>query len=158
MNNRILALDLATTTGFYDGKEFGSIKFPKETRATAFWDWLRAKVYVDKENQYDIIVIENAIGQRAQALEVFHELKTVVKLVSQMSDIPIIGYSPNSVKKVFAGHGHASKDDIAEKCIQKGIDVPYDIITRGKNKGKKRYDYDIADAIAIYYTHLESIK
>jgi|21_taG_2_1085346.scaffolds.fasta_scaffold08037_7 Holliday junction resolvasome RuvABC endonuclease subunit len=153
---KVLALDLATNTGFYDGEEMGSIKLPKDTRVTAFWDWLRQKVYKDGELVYEAVAIENAIGQRAFALEVFHELKAVTKLVTQMADIPLYSYAPNHIKKVFTGNGNAKKPDIVEKCLDMGVEIPYRILKSGKNKGDRRYDDDIADAVAIYHTHLHN--
>lgn len=152
--DRILALDLATKTGFHDGERIGSIKFDRETRVNSFWDWLRKEIKQGRELCYDVLVIENALNQPRNTMEVFHELKTVVKLVTQMADIPLFVYSPNHVKKVFTGNGHAKKDEIIKKCLDMGYELPYRIIKSGPNKGEKRYDDDAADAIALYHTYL----
>jgi len=153
---RVLALDIATETGYYTGDNKPQVvKFPKETRHCSAWEWIKSEIYHKGEAQYDVVVIENAIGQMAYALEVFHSLKTIVVLACKLADIPIVEYSPKTVKKKFTGSGNAKKEDVIAKCLELGIDLPYKVMKSGKNKGEKRYNDNAADAVAIYTIFME---
>jgi Holliday junction resolvasome RuvABC endonuclease subunit len=152
---RILALDLATNTGYYNGEASpASIKFDKDTRMLSYWIWIKTMLYNEGEVLFDAVVMENAIGQRAQALEVFHMMKTLTHLSAALLEVPVFQYAPSTIKKVFTGNGHAKKDEVIKKCLDMGYDIPYRILKSGKNKGQTRYDDDAADAVAIYHTFL----
>jgi crossover junction endodeoxyribonuclease RuvC len=70
------------------------------------------------------------------------EVRGVILYISNKHKLTISEYSPPQIKLAIAGHGRASKDEIAY-MISKIIDIP------GNNK---RID-DEADAIAIALTH-----
>lgn len=153
---KILALDLATTTGYYTGdNKPKTITFDKKTRTVDYWTWLSSMVFDEGEALFDALVIENAILQKGHALEVFHDLKAVTRLVSQLAGIPMYGIAPNSIKKGFTGNGNATKDDMIKECLTRGIELPYRIMKAGPDKGKKRYSHDAADAVAIYDVFVE---
>lgn len=146
----IIALDLATEMGVYtgDGRPY-AIKFEKETRSINYWAFI-----CEKAPLFDVVVFEDAIGQRGHALEVFHEFKSLTKLACDLADTVLVGVSPAHIKKVFTGNGRASKEDVIEKCLSMGLDVPSRVLKGGPDKGKVRYNDNAADAAAIYHTFL----
>ena len=153
---RLLALDLATTTGYYTGEgDPKTVTFKKQTRIVDYWEWLSSMVFEGGYNLVDAVVIEDAILQRGHALEAFHDLKAVTKLVTNLAEIPMYGISPNSIKKEFTGNGNATKDEMIQKCLDMGVNLPYRIMKGGPDKGKRRYSHDAADAYAIYYVFKE---
>lgn len=153
---RILALDLGTNFGHYDGVEPPqSETLDSSTRAISFFNWLYKKIRYGNgaKRRYDTIVIENAINQMAFANEVFGELKAMVKLICQQHNIKFYEIAPTRIKKMFAGSGKAEKEDIIAKVLAMGLTLPSKIPTRGKNKGKPVYDSNAADAVAVYHTY-----
>lgn len=148
---KILALDLGTETGYYDGSEDPqTVVFTPKHRVVEFWEWLSSRVFVDGNFNYDVIVIENAFSQKGKANEVFHDLKAVAKLVCQIADIPLYPLAPSTVKKQFTGNGHASKQEVIDKALAMGLKLPYRIMKAGPDKGKKRFNDNAADAVAVY--------
>lgn len=154
---RVLALDLATELGYYTGDNKPQfIKFPKETRSMAYWAWIGDKLWDSGEAAFDVVVYENAIGQMAYALEVFHEFKSLTKLACNLAGITMVEFSPAAVKKSFTGNGKAKKPEIIAECLSLGVELPFKVMKSGPDKGKKRYNDNAADAVAIYHTFLRS--
>lgn len=154
---KVLALDLATEFGVYDGilPPFTVKLEDKMFRVLQFFVWLTEYT---TEHEYDVIVVENALNQKAYANEAFHELKALVRLVCQQNNIRFEEMSPAHIKKVFTGTGRAEKKDIISECIKRGIELPFKILKSGPSKGDKRYNDNAADAVAIYFTYLEDKK
>jgi Holliday junction resolvasome RuvABC endonuclease subunit len=161
-NERVLALDLATKFGFCDSEGLGSVQLARETRHIDFFLWLEERLINynrgEAATNYEAVVIENAICQMGHANEVFHELKTCVKILCSTYGINLHLMSPTHVKKVFTGNGGAKKDAMIDECLRRGIKVPYTIKKTGVNRGKRKYDEDAADAAAIYFTYWEDKK
>lgn len=153
---RILALDLGTTSGYFDGVEDPAVyTLDKTCRAIDLYQWLYGKIRVNgSQKRYDTIVIENAICQMAFANEVFLELKTIVKLLCAQHGIKMVQIAPTRIKKIFTGSGTAEKEDVIKKVLEMGLPLPNRILTRGKNKGNRVYDSNAADAVAVYHTYL----
>lgn len=153
MSNTVLAIDLGTNLGYYFDGTPHAAHFPKEDRETKYWKWITSLLSQNK--QINTVVIENALYQKGKALEVFHEFKALTKLATRLAGARLYEYSPNSVKKSFTGRGNADKDQMVEECLRRGYDIPYTVVSHGKNKGQKRYNDNCADAVAIYYTYLD---
>lgn len=162
MNKNILALDLATEFGVYDGySPPEAIRFGcKETRILDFFMWLDERLldgnYHTAVAHYDVVAIENAINQKAFANEAFHELKAVTKLLCTKYGIEFAEIAPSRVKKLFTGDGKATKEDIIEKCLEMGVSIPYRTLKSGKNKGQIRYNDNAADAVAVYHAYIRN--
>ena len=157
--SKILALDLAAKTGYYVGdNKPQTVDFPAATRSLDYWQWITDIIYEAGEARFDAVAIENPIGQRGHALESFLDFKSITKLACQLAEIPIYEYAPTTVKKVFVGYGFAKKDDIIKKCLDMGVEIPYRIMKGGPDKGKRRYDDNAADAVAVYHTHMEAMN
>lgn len=151
---KVLAIDLATEFGVYDGsKEATAIRLEEKMfRILQFFIWLTELV---AECKYDVIVVENAINQKAFANEAFHELKALVRLVCQQNGIKFEELSPAHIKKVFTGNGKADKQDVINECLKRGIALPSKVMKSGPDKGKTRYNDNAADAVAIWHTYME---
>lgn len=153
---KILALDLGTEMGYYTGEgEPSTVKFEREARTVDFYSWLSGRVFDNGEPLVDVVVLENAFHQLGRANEVFHELKAVVKLVCGLAGVPLHEYSAKAIKKKFTGNGNADKQEVIDKCLELGAEIPFRIMKSGKNKGDKRYNDNAADAYAIYHTYVQ---
>ena len=159
MNKNILALDLGTTFGVYDGMSPPEVyTLSKDSRILEFYDWLDARLYDGNLESdiphYDVVVIENANSQKGLAMERFQELHTLVKMLCLQHEVDLEYIYPAHLKKIFAGNGKATKDDIINKCLDMGILLPSRIMKAGPDKGKVRYDSNAADAVAVYHTYI----
>lgn len=130
MINQMLALDLASQTGFCCGHpstdvpEFGEIKFAGGDDigrfATSFEDWLSEMI---SSRGVSVVVFE------APILPGKTQLKTLIKLYGLAFETERIckrlnvrcrqGYA-SSVRAAIAGNGRASKEDIVSLCRRYG--------------------------------------
>ena len=149
-SKKILALDLATKMGVYDGTNAELVVFTPENRVRDFYKWLKART---TDNHYDVVVFENAFRQPGKAAEVFQQFKTICILVCDEVGAELTSEVPTTIKKVFTGNGRADKQEIIDKVLDMGIWLPYSVPSKGKNKGVKLYDDNAADAVAIHETY-----
>jgi len=119
MNRRVLALDLATKTGwaFWTGRSLhsGMKNLKAKTdglRLLALYRWLTLTIH--GAHGVDVIAVERAAGgKRGAANEVLPALRGIVHLVAaQNGSIPIVETAPTSLKKFAVGNGRASKDEM----------------------------------------------
>lgn len=68
----------------------------------------------------------------------------IALMVPALYNVPVFEYSATAIKKVVAGNGHASKDQV-EKMVKLSMPKFSDIITEAKD--------DAVDAIAIAMCH-----
>jgi len=138
--NRILCLDLGTTTGFAFHSEgnvsHGIKKFPKDLgeRLHEFYDWLHTL----RPDQVIYEKLFNAPGRSALTL---NAMTGVVILVAMQRGWEISSVSPMTIKKAVTGTGRASKKDMVE-YIQKR----YPEVT----------DHNEADALGIWLWYSEA--
>jgi len=132
---RIIAFDLGTKFGWYDGKDGGSVKLNPKRRLIEFWDHL-ADLVPDTTAE---VAFESPMGLRGNAIYPLMSLRAVLELHCEGLGIPTHGYSPASVKKSFTGNGRASKDDMKIECSRRGVDP---------------IDDNHADAVAVYNHHI----
>ncbi len=157
---RVLALDLGVNVGYFDGSNYPGcfVLEQPQLRAIEMYNWLYQTVIIDEDDRqalttYDTIVIENAICQPGIANEVFLTLKTVTKLFCHQYNLDFYGFAPTEIKKAYTGDGRASKEDIINKVLESGIELPYKIPKTGPRQGIKVYNDHAADAVAIYCTY-----
>lgn len=148
-----LALDLATVTGFAllrsDGRiESGEVSCAvrKDEGQGARFARLRAFLLEVKTANPDLaeIVYEDVVqivgpGQ-AHAAKIYGGLLAVVQMFGEHHGIAYRGIGVSTIKKRFAGHGQASKQDVIDQCRVLGF------YPSGDNE---------ADAIALLHVALD---
>lgn len=151
---RILALDLATQTGWALSAAgittSGSQSFHRYTGSQSrppdhvgqcylnFQRWLRDRISTDKP---DVIAFEEPMGymKNAAATNLLHGFRAVVMLNAAYYGIRVQGYPQPTVKKFATGKGNAKKPEM----------VAWAMARFGKVK-----DENEADALAVLSLHL----
>ena len=118
---RILALDLASTTGWAIQRENGHVETGTATflswlnpgsRWIRFHDWL-FKI-IDFENPQRIIFEEPFIHMKHRSgIGLSYGFKTITEYLAARNEIPCQGIAPTVLKKWATGHGNATKDQMA---------------------------------------------
>ena len=90
-----------------------------------------------------VAVIEQGFYRFHLATQQLYKVQGIANLAYY--DIPIVYFSPISVKKAVTGNGRASKDEVAEAVLK-------------KYSGVTVLDNDQSDAIAIGATYFQNIK
>lgn len=136
----ILALDIATRTGFCYGKgknlKFGHYSIPKKYNYDGikfynFSIWVQRMI---EQTKPEAIAIEKPFVRGYSTFYLFG-LCAVAEAVAASFDIPIMKVTPNTIKKSFTGNGKASKLDMLNCALDMGYNVTVD---------------DEADAIALH--------
>lgn len=110
MKHNVLALDIATNTGFANHEISGSINLQKGITSNRFYNlyWFLQDLHWAYE--FDTIAVERVAGLHKNALIVLAMLRGVVELFAFNNDINIIDYSAGTIKKFYTGKGNAKKD------------------------------------------------
>lgn len=158
---RVIALDLATTTGYAlaAGGVFvhsASISFARDkgtkTRPAEhigqpmlnFQRWLRQRIQEDKPTAF---AFEDVFRwSSSDAAKVFCGLRGILMLNAAYYDLPVFGYAPGHVKKYWTGNGNADKALMVAQTI-----------TRLPELATKDMDDNEADAVAILHLHLNQL-
>ena len=135
---KILALDIATNLGYADENMSGAYDLQKgpmkeKNRYYNLYWFIRELLIA---GDYDIISIERTAGRHAHSMNIQSRLRGVVELLARIYDCEIIDYSAMTIKKFYAGHGHANKPQMVEEFIRR--------------KGYEPVDDNEADAHALY--------
>lgn len=157
----LLALDLATTTGFCMENEFGTVisgrwnfspktvqgkKLPPQSRLKAFRDRIieTIKIYGIKRIVYESpVVIKGSKAKPMKPNFVAFHLAGVLELTAYELGVPVMDYAPLAVKKFATGKGRAEKEEVVNAVKLKwGVDA---------------IDHNEADAVALYY-YTNSVK
>lgn len=135
----VLAVDLGTDFGWYDGSAGGNISMKERTRYQEFLNFMQPLI---KNRGYTHVVYERVDRNvsRSSAL-VYCGLRAILIACAQNAgcivDAP---YNPPQLKQHFTGKGRASKEEMIAECIRRGITPEGD---------------DHADAIALHHVYLE---
>lgn len=119
---KILALDVATKTGWFNGVAGGVWNFtPKRDesggmRLLRFKSKIKEIISIDKP---DAVVFERTSGHHKHALIVQAELHGVLKSVLDDEGIEYKAYSATEIKKHATGKGNAGKPLMIKSCIEK---------------------------------------
>lgn len=127
-SERLPSPDGSTREGFDYGPTFA-----------AFYEWVWEKI---EEIKPDRIAYEAPLTPRGgnlltteSTIRVLHGLSTITELVGELHAIPVVEMNVQQVKKMFAGHGHAKKEEIIARCrLLKWAPV----------------DHNAADALAVW--------
>lgn len=112
-----LGLDLGSTLGFafYRGGRIISGERP----LSAGGDVLPGEVFcnfqawLEKYRGVDLLVFEDVRGiQSYNFQKLYYGLRGIVEMFHRTHRIPLVGVNPQTLKRRFAGHGHASKHDM----------------------------------------------
>ena len=140
MSNRILALDVATHTGWATEGASGVWNLTPKRDESAGVRLLRLKAKIREIislDEIDLVVFERSQGQHQNAVIVQSELHGVVKLYCEENNIQYVAYSPSEIKKHATGKGNAKKSDMVKAAQEK--------------YGLKSSDDNEADAVHIYH-------
>lgn len=144
MNNQnVLALDIASTTGYAIKNREGMVSYGihraiatggarKAQRWVNYRMWLSQLI---QDEQIDVIFYEEVkrhVG--TTAAHVYGGLLALTEMVAHQANVPMTGYGVGTIKKHFTGNGAAKKDLM---------------IARAWELGFRPQTSDEADAIAI---------
>lgn len=127
----VLALDLATVTGFAatrpDGRPHsGRVTLPRGERQGqrlhAFRRWLTEKK-AQLGGTVDFVVWEHAFRQPGAANELFHNLAGVLMDWCEHHEIGYMPVNPSTIKMHATGKGNAGKGAMVEAAKRAGFDV-----------------------------------
>jgi Holliday junction resolvasome RuvABC endonuclease subunit len=152
---KILALDLASTTGFalsangvitHGAQKFGDPKlkdspaFPEGARFVRFQRWLRDRIATDKP---DAIVYEEPMGnfKSAHARNVVVGLRGILLMTAAYYEIPTTGVAQTKLKKFATGKGNAKKADMIAAAARHWPDEVF-------------ADDNAADAFLLLHLHM----
>ena len=133
---KILALDLATRTGWACGAVNGEPRWGIKVIARPHTDvgafasaydlWLSDMITVE---QPDLLVFEAPILPRQTTLDTARKLMGLAfltELIAFRRDLACREVNIRTVKKFFAGHGHAAKSDMIDAARRHGWNVKDD--------------------------------
>lgn len=132
----VLALDIATKTGFYNIYEHGMVKFPNNDKAPKylvnegyaqhknFREWL---VDMIEKHHVKIIVAEDLImGHGYMDVRKLGEFHGILHEVCETFDVPLIKINPVHLKFWATGKGNASKEMMLDACAKRWHIDAYD--------------------------------
>jgi Holliday junction resolvasome RuvABC endonuclease subunit len=147
-----LALDLGTTFGYALLRPDGKVEHGEEdlslkknegegARYLKFNRWL-----VDTNARHEIgrLYFESVVfsmPNAALASQVYGGLRAVMFMFVERNRITTEGFAPSTVKKRFAGHGNATKQDVKDQARRMGFMVD---------------GFNEADAVAILHVGLDT--
>ena len=125
----LLALDIATKTGFYNIYEHGVRKFPNNNNAPkyllktgyaqhkSFREWLIGMI---ETHSVKVIVAEDLImGHGYTDIRKLGEFHGILNEVCETYDIPLVKINPSQLKSWATGKGNADKSMMIDECRKK---------------------------------------
>ena len=143
---KILALDIATQTGWCNDKGYGTWKMnatkgeTNDFRICKFADHLEM-MFIN--NKPDFVAYELPAGRFMKPIMTESELIGVLKLMCMENNIDYQGFTTTEIKRHCTGRGNAKKQEMMDAVIAK-----YNMLPK---------NYDEADAIAMYHLALEKV-
>mgnify|MGYP003627273725 CR=1 FL=1 len=135
----ILALDVATKTGFCHDEDSGVWDFSlkrDESSGMRLIKFGSLLAYTLVEKEIDLVVFERSAGRHQNAVIVQSELHGVLKHTCETLKVDYRAYSASEIKKFATGKGNAKKPEMIQACKDN-----YDINPIDDNE---------ADAVHIY--------
>ena len=122
---RILALDIATKTGWRTETSSGVWDFSKSKRGDSYGMRLirfksSVKEILDLE-EIDIVVYERPAGMFKSSIIVASEMIGVLIALCEEREIQYTAYSATEIKKFATGKGNAKKQDMIDAAIELGF-------------------------------------
>ena len=119
----ILALDIATTTGWKTETSSGVWKLKQKKDDSTGMKLVRLKSYLKELialEKIDIVVYERPAGMFKSAIITESELIGVVLLLCEELLLQCTAYSATEIKKFATGKGNAKKQDMINKAVELG--------------------------------------
>ena len=124
---KILALDIATKTGWRTETSSGVWDFSKTKRGDSygmrlirFKSSIREIIELEK---IDIVVYERPAGRFKSSIIVASEMIGVLIALCEEKGIQYTAYSATEIKKFATGKGNAKKQDMIDSAVQLGFNV-----------------------------------
>lgn len=137
---KILAIDPMSTFATFDGKQCNTYSVSKKKSNLSFYNKILDIFNVGKGgHKYKAIILEASNFPYIASKRIFYYQRGVIKMLCELSNIPLIEYAPISIKKSFTGKTKATKEQMIKEAKKRGFKV--------KN------DHE-ADAVALYFHHL----
>ena len=140
MTENILALDVATKTGYCTNKSSGTWDFKLKRDESSGMRLLKFKKAVEaicKSENITLIAFERTAGFHKAALITQAELHGALKLFCEENGINYVSYSASEIKLFATGKGNAGKPQMIEACKKRWKPNPI--------------DDNESDAIALYH-------
>ena len=124
---KILALDVATKTGFKTETASGVWDFNKQKRGDSYGMRLirfksSVREILDLE-KIDIVVYERPAGMFKSSIIVASEMIGVLIALCEERGIQYTAYSATEIKKFATGKGNAKKQDMIDSAVELGFNV-----------------------------------
>ena len=119
----ILALDIATTTGWKTETSSGVWKLKQKKDDSTGMKLVRLKSYLKELitlEKIDIVVYERPAGMFKSAIITESELIGVVLLLCEELSLQYTAYSATEIKKFATGKGNAKKQDMIDAAVALG--------------------------------------
>ena len=119
----ILALDIATTTGWKTETSSGVWKLKQKKDDSPGMKLVRLKSYLKElitHEKIDIVVYERPAGMFKSAIITESELIGVVLLLCEELLLQYTAYSATEIKKFATGKGNAKKQDMIDAAVALG--------------------------------------
>ena len=124
---KILALDVATKTGWRTETSSGVWDFNKSKRGDSYGMRLIRFKSSLKEimamEEIDIVVYERPAGMFKSSIIVASEMIGVLIALCEEREIQYTAYSATEIKKFATGKGNAKKQDMIDSAVELGFNV-----------------------------------
>lgn len=134
----ILAVDIATTFGWFDGVVGGSVKMTKDGRYAEFLNFMQPLI---KNRGYTHIVYEKVDKTLGNWTLVYCGLRAILIACALNSGCKIAAIPVTEIKLKFTGDGRADKLKMIAEAIRRGHNPE---------------DDNHADAIGLHYVFMEN--
>ena len=146
METNILALDVATKTGWCTKTAYGTWDFSLKRDESAGMRLVRFKAKLREIcalEEINLITFELSQGFHQNAVIVQSELHGVLKLFCEENKINYRSFAPSEIKKFATGKGNANKDAMVQAAVNR--------------YGYFGNDDNTADALHIYHLTRQSL-
>jgi len=126
---KILALDVATKTGWYNGDFGGTWDFSIKRDESSGMRLFRFKSKLKEifiNDKPDVLVFERTAGRHQGAIIIQSELHGVMKSLCDDYKIEYKAYSACEIKRYATGKGNANKQAMIDSCLEKYAINPID--------------------------------
>lgn len=136
----VLAVDLGTDFGWYDGVAGGNISLSSEKRYAQFLNYMQPLI---KNRGYTHVVYERVDRNMSRsAALVYCGLRAILIACAHNAGCKVDApYNPTQLKLMFTGSGKSTKEDMIAECIRRGFAPEGD---------------DHSDAIALHCVYMEN--
>ena len=143
----MLALDVATKTGWFNGEFGGTWDFSIKRDESSGMRLFRFKSKLKEmfqEDRPEAVVFERTAGRHQGAIIIQSELHGVMKSLCDDYGVDYKAYSASEIKKYATGKGNANKPAMIQSCIDKYGITPV--------------DDNHADAVHLWHLAKEDLK